>query len=232
MSSLENKRNRIDLERKALAAEDKLRNDDGSHTQLEAAIKAAELYMQALRLADTPEDKKRLDSKTKHLIGKAEHIKKIRENGDMSAAPVSRSRVEHPVPSRNLTTRENIILLESSKLNGALFKPWTTTPLPTEFELPNNGSLFEDNFEFSLAESQLKHFAGWQRPATALALIRIERDGQLLPNQATMEKLGEWDMVQDVAPDCSVVASFCVGTARAEKGHRKVHHIPIPSMSR
>lgn len=224
MSSLENKRKRIDLEQKALAAEDKLRNGGGSHTQLEAAIKAAEFYMQALRLADNSEDKKRLDAKTKDLIDKAEQIKKSREDGNGTTTNVSRSRIQHPVSSRKLTTRENIILLEGSKLNGALFKPWASTPLPSEFEPSNDRALFEDDFEFSLAESQLKHFAGWQRPNRALALIKIERDGRLLPNQATMEKLGEWDMVQDVAPDCSVIASFCVGTARAERGHRRVHY--------
>lgn len=223
MSFLENKRRRIDLERKALAAEEQLRNGNGNHNQLENAIKAAEFYMQALRLADTSEDKKRLDTKTKYLLDRAEQIKNIREDGNRTATLVSRSRIEHPVSSRKLTTRENIILLEGSKLNGALFKPWTAAPSLSEFQLPSNGSCFEDDFEFSLAESQLKHFAGWQRPNEALALIKIARDGQLLPNQATMEKLGEWDMVQDVAPDCSVIASFCVGTARAEKGHRRVY---------
>lgn len=220
--SLENKRRRIDLERKAAAAEDRLRDGGTSNAQLEAAIKAAELYMQALQLADNPDDKKKLDGKTKTLISRAEQIKKAKENGLPNVPSPTRSRIKHPVSSRALTTRENIILLEGSKLNGAIFKPWTTAPLPSEFELTNDRLLFEDNFEFSLADSQLKHFAGWQRPTKALALIRIERDGQILPNQATMEKLGEWDMVQDVAPDCSVIASFCVGTARAEKGHRRV----------
>lgn len=227
MSSLDNTRKRIDLERKALVAEEGLRNGDGNRAQLDAAINAAELYMQALRLADNLDDKERLDTKTKGLIFKAEQIKKLGEDGDRHATPMSRSRVEHPVSSRKLTTRENIILLEGSKLNGTLFKPWTTAPLPSEFELPNDRSLFHDDFEYSLAESQLRHFAGWMRPVEALATIKIEKNGQLLPNEATMEKLGEWDMVQDVAPDCSVIASFCVGTARAEKGHRRVLYMRV-----
>lgn len=226
MSLLEKRRKRNDLERRALAAEDKLRNGSGKNAQLEAAISAAELYMQALRLADDPEDKKRLDTKTKSLIVKAEELKKVEENSKDSTAPVSRSRVEHPVSARKLTTRENIILLEGSKLNGALFKPWTHPPAESEFEVDRGQPPYEDDFEFSLAESQLKHFAGWKRPKEALSLIKIEKNGQLLPNEATMSKLGQWDVVQDVAPDCSVIASFCVGTARAERGHRRVGLLP------
>lgn len=30
------------------------------------------------------------------------------------------------------------------------------------------------------------------------------------------------DLVQDMTSDCSVVASFCAGAARAEAGHTKV----------
>lgn len=30
------------------------------------------------------------------------------------------------------------------------------------------------------------------------------------------------DLVQDATSDCSVVASLCAGTARAERGHKKV----------
>lgn len=224
MSSFERRRKKTDLERRALAAEDRISIGNGSHAQLEAAITAAELYMQALRLADSPEDKKRLDIKTKDLILRAEEIKKLKEDGDKPSSLVSRSRVDHPVSARKLTTRENIILLEGSKLNGALFKPWTASPSNSEFELQDRQPPFIDDFEYSLAETQLKHFAGWHRPNKALGLIRIEKGGRLLPNEATMEKLGEWDMVQDVAPDCSVIASFCVGSARAEKGHRKVHY--------
>lgn len=225
MSALEKRRKRNDLERRALVAEDKIRNENGKNVQLEAAITAAELYMQALRLADTPEDKKRLDTKTKTLILRAEEFKKLEENGKDSK-PVSRSRIEHPASSRKLTTRENIILLEGSKLNGALFKPWVSAPSDSEFELRSGEELYEDDFEFSLAETQVKHFAGWKRPKEALALIKIEKNGHLLSNEATMDKLGQWDVVQDVAPDCSVIASFCVGTARAERGHRRVRYLP------
>lgn len=222
MSALEKKRKRIDLERKALAAEDKIQNENGKNIQLEAAITAAEYYMQALRLADNPEEKRRLDNKTKILISKAEEIKKLKENGGDLPRPVSRSRIEHPVSHRKLTTRENIILLEGSKLNGAIFRQWTEPPPISDFELQDGQTLFEDKFEFSLAETQVKHFAGWRRSREALALIKIEKNGKMLPNEATMEKLGRWDMVQDVAPDCSVIASLCVGSERAEKGHRRV----------
>lgn len=224
MSSLDKRRKKQDLEARATAAEESAqRNDNGSRTALEATINAAELYMQALRLADDVQDKRRLDAKTKDLIAKAERLKNVGDSHNvLDGTMKSRGRVDHPSSTRNLTTRENIILLEGSKLNGAVFKPWATTPKDEEFECQNGQEQWLDKFEYSLSETQLKHFAGWKRPREALSLIKIAKNGQVLPNEATMITLGTWDMVQDVAPDCSVIASFCVGTARAEKGHRRV----------
>jgi len=219
---------RLDLEARAVAAEKKIVGDsNGNRASLEAVISAAELYMQALRLTDNPADKKRLDAKTKELISRAEELKKSSDGGGHRASPDSRSRVQAPASTRNLTTRENIILLEGSKLNGAIFKPWTVPPSSEDFVLRDGQELWTDDFDFSLSETQLRHFDGWHRPQNALSRIRIERGGKVLPNEATMETLGSWDMVQDAAPDCSVVASLCVGAARAEKGHRKVGTVPI-----
>ena len=37
-----------------------------------------------------------------------------------------------------------------------------------------------------------------------------------------MIAVGKVDLVQDMTTDCSVVASLCAGTARAERGHARV----------
>ena len=42
--------------------------------------------------------------------------------------------LKEPISKRELTTREKIILLEASKLHSARFPPWTSPPLPSEFE--------------------------------------------------------------------------------------------------
>lgn len=212
-----------ELEGKAIVAEKKVNTDRSHNDRLEAAISAAELYMKALRIADLPDDKARLDRKTEQLIVLAEKIKQEERNGDTFAA---RSAI-HPVSKRTLTTREKIILLESSKLNGTVFKQWTTQPRHEDFELKDAHDLFVDEFKYTLSETQLKHFDGWERPQSALTRIEIFQDGNMLPNEASMEKLGEWDLVQDVAPDCSVVASFCVGAARAERGHRRASTVVL-----
>lgn len=222
MSTNDIRRRRQDLVNKAAVAEQKISRSTNQNARLENAIAAAELYMQALRLADNPIEKKQIDQKTRELISIAESLKRV-NNGDARASSnVSRTTADHAVSKRKLTKREEIILLEGSKLNGTLFKPWTTTPQPEEFLLADGANFFVDNAELSLSEAQRKHFAGWERANEAVALIKREKDGQLLPNEGTMNKLGIWDLVQDVAPDCSVVASLCVGTARAEKEHKRV----------
>ena len=211
-----------DIEARAVAAEKRVTDiSHGRLASLEAAISAAELYMQALRLTEKPAEKRRLDAKAKELILKAENIKKASDGKVDSVRPSNRSRIQHPVSSRELTTREKIILLEGSKLNGAVFKPWTTVPSIEEFALKDGEELWTDDFEYTLCETQLKHFNGWDRPNVALSQVGVGGHVQSPLNEITMGRLGICDLVQDAAPDCSVVASFCVGTARAEKGHRK-----------
>jgi calpain-7 len=101
---------------------------------LDAAINAAEYYMKALRLAPA-EDKKHLDQKCKDLLTKAEKIKaaadwqSVARAGPQKAFPSLRP----PASTRKLTTREEIIILEGSKLNEYIFPPWSRAPLRDEF---------------------------------------------------------------------------------------------------
>lgn len=93
--------------------------------------------MKALQLTSDPQDKKSIDAKCRELLTTAEKIKKskdaFREGGKSVRVPVS---------SRRLTTREEIILLEGSKLNGFTFPPWVHPPDSSEFEPKNEGELF------------------------------------------------------------------------------------------
>ena len=71
--------------------------------------------MKALRLATSPRDRQKLDAKCREWLTRAEKWKKEDSN------------------RRTLTTREEIILLEGAKLNGAIFPPWITAPGPDQF---------------------------------------------------------------------------------------------------
>ena len=42
--------------------------------------------------------------------------------------------LKEPRSERILTTREKIILLQSSKLHGSCFPPWSSPPLSSDFE--------------------------------------------------------------------------------------------------
>ena len=95
--------------------------------------------MKALRLADSPKDKKSLDAKCKELLTRAE---KIKESKDASRAGDKSQRRQSPVCTRKLTTREEIILLEGAKLNSFIFPPWTYPPDVDEFELKKEEDLF------------------------------------------------------------------------------------------
>ena len=205
-----------DLESRAQRLEKSVGSKATSTAKLKATIESAELYMQALQIADRPGDKKRLDRKFNDLVRQAEHFKSCQD------AAQKRSSTVQPVSMRKLTTRENIIILDSSRLNGFVFKPWERTPLQDEF-VPNEGhELFIDSRPLPLSTSQRESFGGWKRPREALEMIKIKNSGQLLPTQPTMSDPGKVDLVQDLTSDCSVVASLCAATSRVERGHPKV----------
>lgn len=56
-------------------------------------------------------------------------------------------------------------------------------------------------------------FDGWKRPNE---IFTTESKGPAMASSTAA------DLVQDLTTDCSVVASLCAGTSRAEKGHAKV----------
>ena len=204
----------------ATAAEARARNAEQSSwnylcgkAAFDAAVEAAQLYLQALHLADHPADQARLRAKCNELLTRSEQL---RQDRAQLFDP------EKPVSKRTLTTREKIILVEGSMLNGFRFPIWERAPEPVEFELKEGQEQFVDYPVLQLSPLQLECFAGWKRPKEALGGIEIVRHGGKLPNTPTMTRSKKVDLVQDMTSDCSVVASLCAVTARAERGHPKV----------
>ena len=102
--------------------------------------------MRALKLTSDEECKERIDRKCRALLDVAEHIKnpgrRIEDDSQgtrRASVPrtlMSRLRLKEPRSRRQLTTREQIIVLKGSKLHGAVFPPWKSPPEASEFELP------------------------------------------------------------------------------------------------
>lgn len=208
------------IEEQARSIERSISTKSANNAALEATVKSAELYFQALRLADSPSERKRIDKKCKELLTQAERLKNVQ---DTTGTPTVRKLVlKPPTSTRRLTTRENIIILESSKLNGFVFKPWAKAPLAEEFQLANGQSPFTDSAPLPLSASQLETFDGWKRPQHALASLNSDPDGPAPSRETVMHIAEAMDLVQDMTSDCSVVASLCAGIARVERGHPKV----------
>jgi calpain-7 len=214
-------------EHRARAAEQRIPLARSRNDALEATINAAELYLQALRLVSSGSEKARLDSKCKELLTKAERVKEeiIRSERDDEAATSSLPSspvLQQPTSKRRLTTREEIVILEGSRLNGFTFLPWKDDPTPEELAMKEGQEPFVDSPSLQLSPLQLKTFAGWKRPWEAFGTTKLSEDGVKLPQQPTMRRMKKMDLVQDMTSDCSVVASLCAGSARAERGHPRV----------
>ncbi|KAH8880751.1 cysteine proteinase [Thozetella sp. PMI_491] len=169
---------------------------------LDHAIAAADLYYRAAERATTPSEKSRLSRKCNEVIALAERLK---ANARAAAAA---SRPPVPESTRQLSTAEKTVVLKSSKLHGKVFRPWDTPPDPTAFSISSGGDggpVFVDDTIFSLSEEQKEIFAGWKRPVDISSLM-----GSLGSNgpDNLMVANGECDLAQDLATDCSVVASL------------------------
>jgi calpain-7 len=113
------------------------KSSDGA-TALKNAILAAELYMKATKLACTGHERSRLRAKCQQLLTRAEQIK---QSPDWKPVKEQES-LKAPVSQRAISRREEVILLEGSKLNGFIFPPWTSEPEDTFFDQLVNGSSY------------------------------------------------------------------------------------------
>ena len=110
-----------------------------------ATLDATELCLQALKLSADAHEKQLLDEKCRKLLDQAERLKTSEEgppirNGSLGIRghnfkDVSTKPLKQPISTRKLSTREQIILLQGSKLHGCIFPPWKDPPAPEEFAL-------------------------------------------------------------------------------------------------
>ena len=95
--------------------------------------------MKCSKLASNDHERKRLRDKCIELLSRAEDIKK---------APVWSPKVykevnlKVPRSERAISRREEILLLEGSKLHGFIFPPWTTDPADAVFDEMLDGSQY------------------------------------------------------------------------------------------
>ena len=121
---------------------------------LEAAIDAAERCMRALKTATDKDEKSRLNEQCRILLERAERIKTFtkskaqdrewdKESVRQGVSPPDLGRkLPEPISSRQLSTREQIIILEGSRLNGFVYPPWNGPPEPSEFEIKGGKDCF------------------------------------------------------------------------------------------
>lgn len=150
----------------------------------------------------------------------------ISQSGAPSSAATSRSqiyRLREPVSSRELSKKEEIILLRASAVNGFKCPPWTKDPSAEEFA-PDDGQ-FTDVARLSLSPYQQQFFQAWMRAKEAVPPPSCLPDSsdKVGPSMSSSKPL---DLVQDAASDCSVVTSLCAAIARSERGHEQVRLLP------
>ncbi|KAF4625559.1 hypothetical protein G7Y89_g12609 [Cudoniella acicularis] len=205
------------MEADAQAAESKVDKSRTKDEALKNAILAVELYVKATKATSSDSEKTRIRGKCKQLLSRAEEIKQS------THWPPTKSKdivLRVPTSGREISKREEIILLEGSKLHGFIFPPWTSDPDESAFEEKfGENPVYTDSTDLKLSEAQVEIFAGWRRPKESIEQHPDDKDGNMQRDELLMGSVDEIDLVQDITTDCSVVASLCASTARAQKGH-------------
>ncbi|KAK9780575.1 putative Calpain catalytic domain-containing protein [Seiridium cardinale] len=198
------------MEMKAREREAQVDRSTGQEA-LDHAIAAAELYMKAANATKDPSEKARLKKKINDLISRAERLKKTAKAGDRVSEVEKRLKL--PRLARQLPTSEKNILLRGSKLHDNIFPPWEADPDPDDFE----GPPFVDQARFPLSERQHEVFGGWKRPLDAGSFGKADVKDELV-EQSLVEADEDYDLVQDITTDCSVVASLCASIKHLRPG--------------
>lgn len=94
--------------------------------------------MKATKLASNDGERARLRQKSKELLSRAEEIKTATKWPTTRPKPVLKA----PLSERSISRREEVILLEGSKLNGFIFPPWTADPETFVFEEDQGGKYY------------------------------------------------------------------------------------------
>lgn len=108
--------------------------------------------MKAIKLSSNDLERSKLKIRCREVLARAEGIKLLksweREQEDIPPSqqqqqqlPQAKS-LKAPISERTLTTREEIILLESSKLHGFVFPPWKAEPEADAFQMSSDRELF------------------------------------------------------------------------------------------
>ncbi|KAI0024678.1 hypothetical protein F4780DRAFT_768674 [Xylariomycetidae sp. FL0641] len=180
---------------------------------LNHAIAAAELYMKLAHASANSLEKKRLNKKCEELVLKAESLKKAARQTDTVA--IVEKRLKLPRQARQIPTSEKTILYRNSRLHGNTFPPWELDPDPDEFR----GETYRDTSAFPLSDRQQAVFAGWKRPLDIAA--KVAPEVQDAPDRL-MKAENEYDLVQDITTDCSVVASLCATIRHLRPGPKSI----------
>ncbi|KAF1810649.1 cysteine proteinase [Eremomyces bilateralis CBS 781.70] len=196
---------------------------------LKHLIAAIQVIMKDMDLASDPGDKAQLKVKCKSMLRQAEELKKIPSgsvsgvadgDADQKAQAKKPKKLVEPVSTRERSKAEQMLVLKAGALNGVKFHLWMKPPSASEFVLEGGKTQFTDVPDLKLSPHQTEFFVGFRRANDALPPPYMFKDRLHLG--PTMQNARPIDLVQDAASDCSVVASLCALTSRAERGHAKI----------
>lgn len=136
-----------DLESQADALAASISSPPTTLEDLNLSVNSSELLVRALQFTADGSDKVRLSKKCDALLRQAERVKAklqtpVAANVGMDKQVEAKRKATSRDPFEGLSTREKVILLRGSKLNGFTFPPWQCSPDTAEFAMADGEQRF------------------------------------------------------------------------------------------
>jgi calpain-7 len=216
-----------ELEQNARSATDK-------QECLDSIVKAASLCIKYRGEWVEPLGKQELAQKLRYLLDLGEEIKQSRAdrlldsfNLDSLTASLSSYEVRKaPTSSRELSTKEKIIILKGTKFGGAKYAEGSREPTSEYFDQIPPTICTSHFSQLRVSDAQRQHFKDYVRPELAFpppgVLSKEEHPKpSMIPTQRP-------DLIQDIGSDCSVVASISAIMTNTESGQQRLRSIFRP----
>jgi calpain-7 len=197
---------------------------------IETYMKAAEMYLEAIQLADASSSttssissvlKRRLEG----ALDRVETLKNPNRNDQQRILLKDHDRARNAIvshPSSSLSKEEIAVLKQSSLISSGVFLPWSeeealelsqqvltkTSTWKGKLMQAVTMSWKDPDGDLKLSEKQTKRFSKWMRPSEIAQL----RNGLGVKQQppVMVKSINPYSIRQEYVTDCSFIASLCI----------------------
>lgn len=190
-------------------------------------MKAAELYLAAVKLAEEAEIQCSVGPSISSIVkrkleGVLDRIEQLKQSAKKTCSVtrplISPQQPEQHEISASLTPSEIAVLKRSSLISSGLFMPWSDDEAENfDYHLKSNTTWTDPDGLLKLSDKQNARFHKWARPAEILSMRRSTSKQPVMVKTIT-----PYTIRQKYVTDCSFIASLCICASFERRFNRRL----------